>query len=126
MNGDGKADLIISAPTARSLYGWKLASGEVYVFYGRTQFPSIMDASDSDILVYGADPFDLLGVTLYSADVNNDGVEDLLIGAPNSNGFSNLTEGAGEVAIIFGVKGGIGLEAISPKIEKLFRQPVFG
>lgn len=126
VNGDKKADLIISAPSAGSLYGWKQAGGEAYVFYGRTQFPSIMNASDSDILIYGADPFDLLGVSLYSADVNNDGVEDLLIGVPNSNGFLNLTEGAGEVAIIFGVKGGIGLEAISPiNGEVVSCQPVF-
>jgi hypothetical protein len=126
VNGDTKADLIISAPCAGSLFGWKPAAGEVYVFYGKAQFSSIMNASDSDILIYGADPFDLLGVSLYSADVNHDGVEDLLIGAPNSNGFSNLTEGAGEVAIIFGVEGGIGLEAISPiNGEVASCQPVF-
>lgn len=126
INDDNMDDIIISAVSADGVFDVRPCGGEAYVIYGREQFNSGYDLSDADVRIYGAELFDLLGVTTHIADVNNDGIDDILIGVPISDGIENLTEDAGEVIIIFGVKGKIGLVALSPKDEAVIvRQPVF-
>lgn len=126
INDDNMEDIIIGAVNANSVFDVRICAGEAYVIYGREQFNSDFDLSEADLRIYGADSFDLLGVSTYIEDVNNDGIDDILIGVPGSNGIDNLTDGAGEAIIIFGVKDKIGLEAISPKHgEVIACEPVF-
>jgi hypothetical protein len=126
INDDNIDDIVISAVDADGVFNVKTSSGEAYVIYGREQFDSDLNLSDADVLISGADPYDLLGVSTYIEDVNNDGINDILIGVPASNGIDNLTDFAGEAIIIFGVKDKIGLEALSPKDgEVIACEPVF-
>jgi hypothetical protein len=115
VNGDNLADIAIGAVDADGVYDVRASSGEVYLIYGRGEFGPEYDLSQADLVVYGADPYDLLGVSTDMEDVNNDGIDDILIGAPLGDGLDNLTEDAGEALIVFGASNKIGLEALSPR-----------
>lgn len=126
INDDNIDDIVISAVDADGVFNVRTSSGEAYVIYGREQFDSDINLSDADVLISGADPYDLLGVSTCIEDVNNDGIDDILIGVPGGNGIDNLADFAGEAIVIFGVKDKIGLEAISPKDgEVIACEPVF-
>jgi len=99
INGDGIDDLIIGAPLAGG-------TGSSYVVFGSTtDFPAelslgALDGTNGFRLV-GIDPRDDSGWSVAGAgDVNSDGIEDLIIGAPFA---ANL---AGESFVVFGSASG--------------------
>ena len=113
VNGDGFSDIIIGANSADTLSATD--AGMVYVVFGRNS--SAVDAvpfGDIELADYstsfpvnfgfrviGADSFDRCGESVSAAgDVNNDGIGDIIIGAPyaDPNGISN----AGIAYVIFG------------------------
>lgn len=112
INDDGIDDFIIGASTANPN---NIASGESYVIFGRSQnFPSSLDLTALDgsdgFVVNGIDLFDQSGVSVSGlGDVNDDGVDDLLIGAffasPNGNSLS------GESYVVFGRSAGTSFPA---------------
>ncbi len=91
-NGDGFADLVATSPFHSG------AAGEVYTIFGEPTPPSFIDLAVDipDVLVIGGSSGDYAGVAFASGDINSDGVEDLLIGAP---GVDSLT---GAVYLIYG------------------------
>lgn len=111
-NGDGIDDLLIGAPGVELLNG--LGTGRGYVVYGtRADFPATLrlDSLDGNngVILDGAVAGGQAGSSVSRAgDVNGDGVDDLLIGAPATilNGSST-----GSTHVVFGVRGGL----ISPQ-----------
>ena len=107
LNGDGYADLVISANGADP--GGRKGAGEVYVVFGRASgFPPVMSlgrlfpASGADgtegLVIIGADGGDNIGASVDGAgDVDGDGIDDLLIGAPNAG-----NNGRGKTYVLFG------------------------
>ena len=91
-NGDGFADLVATAPFHSG------AAGEVYTIFGEPTPPSFIDlAVDTpDVLVIGGSSGDYAGIAFASGDINSDGAEDLLIGAPGVNSVT------GAVYLIYG------------------------
>jgi hypothetical protein len=99
INGDGIDDLIIGAPVASPDEGY---SGASYVVFGDNQgLPNPLNLSAIDgsngFVINGVSAYDESGTAVSGAgDINGDGIDDLIIGAPNANGL----DGAGYV--VFG------------------------
>ncbi|ELR99332.1 S-layer family protein [Gloeocapsa sp. PCC 73106] len=105
INDDGIDDLIIGAHYADPNGSY---SGQSYVVFGRNGgFSASLNLStlngSNGFTINGINSFDQSGVSVSSAgDINGDGIDDLIIGAPNAdtNGF------AGQSYVVFGRNGG--------------------
>ena len=112
-NKDGTTDIAIGAPEVDFTPTGgvtRAGAGAAYIIFGKTNFanPTIIDATtDPEIKVFGAAEGDNLGFALAVRDVNGDGTDDLLVGAPGVN-FPSTGDGArsdnGAVFIIFGLE----------------------
>ncbi|MFQ5508020.1 MAG: Calx-beta domain-containing protein [Leptospirillia bacterium] len=81
-NGDGIDDLAVGA------FGGAAGAGRVYVFYGTTNWPAVIDlsATSADLAITGRAGGDNFGAAIaLSGDVNGDGFADLLASAPREN-----------------------------------------
>jgi Ca2+-binding RTX toxin-like protein len=104
INNDGIADLIVGARQGEA------SSGLSYVVFGTAEArAATVDVrtlnGNNGFSISGIDAGDLSGMSVSSAgDLNNDGFDDLIIGAPNGDpgGRSN----AGEAYVLFGKTGG--------------------
>jgi hypothetical protein len=123
VNTDGFADLVVGAPFVRR--GDGATVGEVYVVYGAaTGFLPVIDAGslngnngftiEGTILVDEMNrPFPLpisgrLGYSVDSAgDVNGDGIDDLILGAPRPGDGEAISDtGVGAAYVLFGSEAG--------------------
>lgn len=103
VDGDGLADLLIGAPTASRS---RRIGGETYLIYGQdgpTALSGIIDLSTVGDAVPGArfegiEEWNCSGYALSLADFNGDGLDDLLIGAPNPGVGGRV----GETYLIYG------------------------
>ncbi|UKP00637.1 beta strand repeat-containing protein [Nostoc sp. UHCC 0870] len=108
INGDGFDDLIIGAPNAAP--NGQNYAGESYVVFGSSSgFNAQLNLSDLDgsngFVINGIDERDFSGNSVSSAgDINGDGFDDLIIGAPNA--APNGQYGAGESYVVFGSSSG--------------------
>ena len=101
VNGDGRPDLVIGAPSADA--NSRLGSGSAYVVFGSVAKTAV-DLSALGAGGYridGASAGDMTGRSVASAgDVNGDGRPDLLIGAPNAG--DNGRPASGSAYVVFG------------------------
>ena len=115
INSDGLDDIIIGAKYAElyrestSIYD-RREEGEAYIIYGsRDPFNSVFELSSLDgqngFTIRGRNEFDYLGIHVSDAgDINNDGIDDIVLGASGVDNSSNGGEGAAYV--IFGDENG--------------------
>ena len=108
VNGDGHADLIVGGRLGDD---GGVDAGEAYVVYGRASgFGSLVDgrrvidlgslAAADGFFIQGDVQHDQAGTSVSSAgDVNGDGFDDLIVGAP---GGDDGGSGAGESYVVFG------------------------
>lgn len=99
-NADGIDDIIIGAPD-----GGKFGvaySGLSYVIFGKQgidKFDLTKIDGTNGFILYGINPNDHSGSAVSRAgDINGDGIDDILIGAPN------VRNGEGEMYVVFGKK----------------------
>lgn len=111
VNNDGYDDILIGAPGFYEYdpwnYDYTITAGHTYMFFGRQNFESRMnDMEDCDVSFIGGTAYNASGYSVSGAgDVNGDGIDDLLIGAP-SNGKTAYGEQYGNVYLFFGKKTG--------------------
>ncbi|MDX2416195.1 MAG: integrin alpha [Xanthomonadales bacterium] len=103
INGDGISDLIIGAPYAAGDTDY---SGTSYVVFGSGQvLPNPLNLSALDgsngFVINGSSTYDYSGKSVSAAgDINGDGIDDLIIGAPGSSSLNEAYSGASYV--VFG------------------------
>ena len=103
INGDGFDDVIIGADRADP-DGIENA-GESYIVFGASEFDPSLELSSlnnrNGFVIEGIDQGDYSGDSVSGAgDVNGDGFDDIIIGAPGAD--ANRNENAGESYVIFG------------------------
>lgn len=103
VNRDGRADVVLGAPEANGPNNARGSGGEVLVFFGESEMPSVVDARDDDIdsIIYGAQRLDKLGTSVSAGDFNGDGVADVAMGAPDARGDDAGAQ-AGRAYVIHG------------------------
>ncbi|NQV27219.1 MAG: FG-GAP repeat protein [Rhodopirellula sp.] len=99
LNGDGFSDLVVGAPK-RSGY-----DGEIFVVFGRSSFSATVEVNSLN----GTTGFKATGTTGQQAktgvaissggDVNGDGIDDFVIGAPGSYDYAHVQ---GRAYVVFG------------------------
>ncbi len=92
IDGDGFSDLTIAGTGGAGL-------PTVFVYLGRASWPSVADAPDVTITAPGGQPDSLFGYTLVGADVDADGLSDLIASA---GGQSNPEVDEGVVFVFLG------------------------
>ncbi len=107
VNGDGFDDLIVGAYYGDGAGNSKTNSGESYVIFGGSAFNASLDLSTLDgtngFTLYGIDADDLSSHEISSAgDVNGDGFDDLMVGAPGGDGTDNAKSNSGETYVVYG------------------------
>ena len=102
VNGDGIDDVIIGAGNAAP--NGEAYSGSTYVVFGTSDNDAIelsdIESGTGGFVINGVDEFDLSGISVSAAgDVNNDGLDDVIIGAvyADPNGSDS-----GSAYVVFG------------------------
>ena len=112
INGDGIDDLILGAVGGDP--NGSAYAGQAFIVFGRpTGFPAQFELSallpvpfgggdgSQGFVINGIDPSDFTGQSVARAgDINGDGIDDLLIGAPRAD--PNAAQDAGESYIVYG------------------------
>jgi hypothetical protein len=110
LNGDGIADIVLGAPLNNT---GAVAAGQVLVFNG--PISGAYTGKDADARITGVQFNELFGTSLSAAgDLNDDGVSDLVVGAPrpNLNG-----EDTGTAYVFYGpVKGSLSASAADARL----------
>ncbi|MDP6934256.1 MAG: integrin alpha, partial [Myxococcota bacterium] len=93
LDGDGAGDLLVGVP-----YADQGASdgGVLAWFSGASALAGMVTLGDADGMVYGTTTSANVGGSVTHRDMNLDGVEDLVVGAPNA---SSSASGGGVVAV---------------------------
>ncbi|MGA1866343.1 MAG: Ig-like domain repeat protein [Thermoplasmatota archaeon] len=100
LDGDGRDDIVVGSPNSKLGAG----GGAVMVYFAREpdELFTIFGHYDADLVITAGDVDDWFGSTLLIRDLNDDGREDLIIGAPFADGPSNTRRDSGEVYVIAG------------------------
>lgn len=117
INGDGTKDMVIGAFSNDE--GGEVA-GAAYVIYGGQALDGLSMASlttSQGFKITGKDAGDSLGYSVAGiGDINGDGVDDVLVGAPSAPGSDTQ---AGEAYVLFGSASGladINLDLLTPSM----------
>lgn len=87
VNGDGYADVLVGLECYNLDGECTGDRGEGYLVLGGPDLPPTIDLADADLRLQGIDPGDDAGFSVSRArDVDGDGFDDMLIGAPNHAG----------------------------------------
>jgi len=103
-NGDEYNDLAVGAPWGDGPGTNLWNSGEVYLIYGKTSLPAVIDANTNgqNVIIYGENSYDTFGYSIAFGNVNNDAYDDILIGAQDGDGAQDQKNECGDIYLILG------------------------
>jgi len=103
-NADGRPDLLIGAAFADGPDNARKEAGEAYILYGRDERPATLDLAEDDqaTTIYGVSAGDNLGTTVLAADLNADGIDDVIVGAPGVTAGADPRRDQGRAYVFFG------------------------
>jgi hypothetical protein len=111
VNDDGIDDIIVSSPMSEGIKDpdYRTDRGEAYVIFGRSDLGGSVDIAEGqqDVTILAAEGFSLMGDSMDTGDVNGDGIDDIVLGAPFAGRVPGTPHGGprtqlGEVYVIFG------------------------
>jgi hypothetical protein len=108
-DNDNDDDVVVGAPLNDSFHSAISNAGMAYLFYGSSSPSATTNANNADCFFPGNQQDETMGFSVSNAsDINNDGYDDIMVGAPGNNSKGN---DAGAVKIFFGgnnwPKGGV-------------------
>jgi len=83
INGDGADDILVGAPLSRYVLG--IVTGHAYAFFGRPFVPGTkidLGSDTADVTVAGPSDKAELGTSVSGGDLNADGLDEWIVGAP--------------------------------------------
>jgi FG-GAP repeat/RTX calcium-binding nonapeptide repeat (4 copies) len=106
INGDGFADLVVGAHFASAANNAKTRAGDGYVVFGAASLPNAIDLrflGSAGVTIYGSETQDRNGTSVHIVgDVNGDGYDDFMLGAPGADASGNSKSSSGDSYMIFG------------------------
>jgi hypothetical protein len=122
-DGDGKPDLVIAPMASPGDGGERSLSGQVYIYKGTGRIEGAVDRGEmtapfEGVTISGARPGDMAGTEIFTADVNGDGIHDLLVSSQNYDGPAGDRMASGGAFIILGrsdlLAGSLSIDLASP------------
>ncbi len=101
-NDDGAPDVLIGASGGDGPDGKRTDAGEAYVIFGPFEGRELELSNEADVTIFGASPGDNLGFTVLAGDLNDDGTDDILVGAPGVTAGFDLRTDQGRVYVFYG------------------------
>lgn len=105
VNGDNIDDILLCAQDTDGPSGTRVGAGSLYIIFGNAAFSGTIDLATPPAYVtqiHGAETEDRLGIWVRSAELNNDLIDDIIVGADGADGPGNSRPNAGSAYIIFG------------------------
>lgn len=106
-NGDGFADVLTGARFGDGPDEGREDAGEAYVIFGSSDPPPTVDLArgEQDITIWGESAGDGLGIYVAAADLDGDGLDDIVVGAPFATSATVEGGETGKAYVIYGKAG---------------------
>jgi hypothetical protein len=110
VNGDGVDDLLIAARFGDGPDNARQDAGDAYLILGSDDLPETVDlrAGEASVTIYGGAANDQLGYDAILADVNGDGLEDILLGAA----FARRPDSGATTGVVYVIFGNAQLDGV--------------
>ncbi len=125
INNDGRDELVIGAPV--SDLGSITDQGVVYIMSGRDVWNPDYDLlTEASSRIFGPWPYDQVGESLALGDLDEDDMDELLIGSTSGDGYQRTTKEAGNVYVMMGNYLSTALGGMNLSLRNQFNMSIFG
>ena len=97
VDADGADDLLVGIPGSSGFDSWRRGAGQVDLYAGRDiGSSSYLTRDHANWTVFGEDSSDGMGSSILMIDNDGDGMDEVFVGTPYSDGEFNAYDGCGE------------------------------